>query len=264
VSRRPDKRCPAHVRLLQAHAIAAAGCLQGTQLADARPAAARPGPATQGATPRHAAGACMRMASSGGCNQLRSQLNNKAGSLQCHSTSAPCPPPASHHTGRGAGAAAACGPSHHRGWWPLRHRGSQHGLLGSVGARAAAAAGRYGRPLPRSAVPSEAGNLGFSAAREPSPFAPVVCTPRSSNATVTALTLANPPRPSGLPEPAVACLSAMPWPHIPVEQRPWRQQRLLNEEEFKVGRPKGCCQGVPGAGVVCSVARAPSRSAPEL
>ncbi|WIA19313.1 hypothetical protein OEZ85_003946 [Tetradesmus obliquus] len=38
---------------------------------------------------------------------------------------------------------------------------------------------------------------------------------------------------AGFPEPAVACLSAMPWPHIPMQQRPWRQQRLLQEQQFK-------------------------------
>uniref|UniRef100_A0A383VJE5 Thioesterase domain-containing protein n=1 Tax=Tetradesmus obliquus TaxID=3088 RepID=A0A383VJE5_TETOB len=40
-------------------------------------------------------------------------------------------------------------------------------------------------------------------------------------------------RQAGFPEPAVACLSAMPWPHIPMHQRPWRQQRLLQEQQFK-------------------------------
>ncbi|KAF6253165.1 Alpha/Beta hydrolase protein [Scenedesmus sp. NREL 46B-D3] len=40
-------------------------------------------------------------------------------------------------------------------------------------------------------------------------------------------------RQAGFPQPAVACLSAMPWPHIPMQQRPWRQQRLLNEARFK-------------------------------
>lgn len=40
--------------------------------------------------------------------------------------------------------------------------------------------------------------------------------------------------PAGLPDPAVVCFSAMPWPHIPFEQRPWRQQKALSEQEFKV------------------------------
>lgn len=39
---------------------------------------------------------------------------------------------------------------------------------------------------------------------------------------------------AGLPDPAVVCFSAMPWPHIPFEQRPWRQQKALSEEELKV------------------------------
>lgn len=39
----------------------------------------------------------------------------------------------------------------------------------------------------------------------------------------------------GYGDPAVACLSAMPWPHIPMDQRPWRQQNVLDEAEFKVG-----------------------------
>eukprot|EP00878_Enallax_costatus_P041452 GHUV01048236.1.p1 GENE.GHUV01048236.1~~GHUV01048236.1.p1 ORF type:complete len:409 (+),score=120.29 GHUV01048236.1:169-1395(+) len=38
----------------------------------------------------------------------------------------------------------------------------------------------------------------------------------------------------GFGDPAVACLSAMPWPHMPMEQRPWRQQKTLSEAEFKV------------------------------
>jgi hypothetical protein len=40
---------------------------------------------------------------------------------------------------------------------------------------------------------------------------------------------------AGLPDPAAACFSAMPPPHIPFEQRPWRQQKTLNEQQFKVG-----------------------------
>jgi medium-chain acyl-[acyl-carrier-protein] hydrolase len=40
-------------------------------------------------------------------------------------------------------------------------------------------------------------------------------------------------RNAGVPLPILAFLSAMPSPDIPFEQRPWRQQRLLNEEEFK-------------------------------
>ena len=41
-------------------------------------------------------------------------------------------------------------------------------------------------------------------------------------------------RMEGLPMPAAAFLSAFPAPDIPMEQRPWRQQSSLSEEEFKV------------------------------
>ena len=41
-------------------------------------------------------------------------------------------------------------------------------------------------------------------------------------------------RMEGLPMPAAAFLSAFPAPDIPMEQRPWRQQRSLSEEQFKV------------------------------
>lgn len=40
-------------------------------------------------------------------------------------------------------------------------------------------------------------------------------------------------RAAGVPMPLVAFISAMPAPDIPVEDRPWRQQRTLNEEDFK-------------------------------
>ena len=39
----------------------------------------------------------------------------------------------------------------------------------------------------------------------------------------------------GVPMPQKAYLSAMAAPNIPFEDRPWRQQRHLSEEEFKVG-----------------------------
>jgi hypothetical protein len=37
----------------------------------------------------------------------------------------------------------------------------------------------------------------------------------------------------GLPPPRRAFLSAMASPDIPVDRRPWRQQRTLDEPEFK-------------------------------
>ncbi|KAK9813306.1 hypothetical protein WJX72_012248 [[Myrmecia] bisecta] len=40
-------------------------------------------------------------------------------------------------------------------------------------------------------------------------------------------------RQHGLPMPVKVFLSAMASPNIPEDQRPWRQQRTLNEEEFK-------------------------------
>ncbi len=42
-------------------------------------------------------------------------------------------------------------------------------------------------------------------------------------------------RAAGLPMPQAAFLSAMAAPDIPTAQRPWRQQRLLSEADFKVG-----------------------------
>jgi hypothetical protein len=38
----------------------------------------------------------------------------------------------------------------------------------------------------------------------------------------------------GLPAPTHAFFSAMPGPLTPQQQRPWRQQRHLDEEQFKV------------------------------
>eukprot|EP00879_Flechtneria_rotunda_P033622 GHRR01037256.1.p1 GENE.GHRR01037256.1~~GHRR01037256.1.p1 ORF type:complete len:201 (+),score=46.85 GHRR01037256.1:2652-3254(+) len=40
-------------------------------------------------------------------------------------------------------------------------------------------------------------------------------------------------RHAGFCEPACCCFSAMPWPHIPMGKRPWRQQKGLGEKEFK-------------------------------
>lgn len=37
---------------------------------------------------------------------------------------------------------------------------------------------------------------------------------------------------AGVPMPKIAFISAMPPPDIPVEERPWRQQRNLNEADF--------------------------------
>jgi hypothetical protein len=41
----------------------------------------------------------------------------------------------------------------------------------------------------------------------------------------------------GLSAPAHAFFSAMPGPLTPLQQRPWRQQRHLDEEQFKVTHP---------------------------
>jgi hypothetical protein len=38
----------------------------------------------------------------------------------------------------------------------------------------------------------------------------------------------------GLPPPCKVLLAAMPTPDIPFQQRPWRQQHLLNDAQFKV------------------------------
>ena len=40
-------------------------------------------------------------------------------------------------------------------------------------------------------------------------------------------------RAAGLPMPVHVFLSAMASPDIPVEKRPWRQQKTLAEDEFK-------------------------------
>ncbi len=42
-------------------------------------------------------------------------------------------------------------------------------------------------------------------------------------------------RQAGLPLPMAAFLSAMPSPDTPLDQRPWRQQRTLDEQQFEVG-----------------------------
>lgn len=48
----------------------------------------------------------------------------------------------------------------------------------------------------------------------------------------------------GLPQPAVACLSAMPWPDMLPAERPWRQQRTLDEQEFIVRVGQCFCQNM--------------------
>lgn len=44
-------------------------------------------------------------------------------------------------------------------------------------------------------------------------------------------------RSQGLPMPRHVFLSAMAAPDIPVEQRPWRQQRFLSEADFQASYP---------------------------
>ncbi|GLC55787.1 hypothetical protein PLESTB_001028800 [Pleodorina starrii] len=40
-------------------------------------------------------------------------------------------------------------------------------------------------------------------------------------------------RAAGLPQPRVWCLSAMPYPDVPYDKRPWRRQRTLDDTDFK-------------------------------
>jgi medium-chain acyl-[acyl-carrier-protein] hydrolase len=55
-------------------------------------------------------------------------------------------------------------------------------------------------------------------------------------------------RQAGLPLPSAAWLSAMPSPDIPLGQRPWRQQRSLGEQQFKVSDPCWLRMWVYGCG----------------
>jgi len=44
---------------------------------------------------------------------------------------------------------------------------------------------------------------------------------------------------AGLPMPVHLFVGAMPAPNLPAVERPWRQQRLLSEEQFKVPQHQG-------------------------
>lgn len=46
-------------------------------------------------------------------------------------------------------------------------------------------------------------------------------------------------RSMGLPMPCKVFISAMPYPAIPFNERPWKQQATLNEREFQVSQ--GMC-----------------------
>ncbi len=65
----------------------------------------------------------------------------------------------------------------------------------------------------------------------------------------------------GLPMPAAAWLSAMPSPDTPLEQRPWRQQRALDEQQFVVGGCMGCVSWLSSAGMATARSAAARRPA---
>ncbi|KAF8058893.1 zinc finger CCCH domain-containing protein 24 [Scenedesmus sp. PABB004] len=111
-----------------------------------------------------------------------------------------------------AGAWAVCG--HSMGAWAawellllLRAEGAQPARAQARRAAAAACAGGRGQNKLGGRAPSRA------------PCAPRRPPPGRHRA--------------GFPEPAVACLSAMPWPGIPEAARPWRRQAALDEAQFK-------------------------------